>query len=140
MSKKDDIKAELTKLKIAFDDNATISDLEALLPADDAVLKEPDDVITAKNIIVGDPQVLRPTELPLVITPPEGQDWANPEQAAYAKVLNAAAYANKNWKDVKIVEIARLVEIGNNPEQYYVYTGIAKEEAANLTYKNKLLE
>lgn len=140
MSKKEDLKTELTKLNIPFDPSATNTELEALLPADNAVLKEPEDVISASNLIVGDPQVLRPTELPLVIKPPVGQDWLNTEQAEYAKILNAAAYANKNWAKVKDVEIARLVEIGTDPEKYYVYTGTAKGEGPFLTYKNKLLE
>lgn len=137
MSKKDDLQAELTKLDIAFDPSATNAELEALLPADDAVLKEPEDEL---QIEVGDPQVLRPTELPLVVKPAAGQNWLNPEQAEYAKILNAAAYANTNWPKMKDAEIARLVEIGKDPEKFYVYTGTAKGEAPSITYKNKLLE
>lgn len=140
MSKKNDLQTELTKLNIAFDPSATNAELEALIPADSAVLKEPEDVINTSNLVVGDPQILRPTELPLVIKPPVGQDWLNPEQAEYAKILNAAAYANKNWPKVKDVEIARLVEIGTDPEKFYGYTGTAKDEVPSLTYKNKLLE
>lgn len=93
--------------------------------------------ITADSLVVGDPLEFRPTELPLVIKPPEGKDWANREQAAYARVLNAAAYSNKLWSKnqmshdgkelpnsaIKDVEVARLIEIGNNPDAYYKYTG-----------------
>lgn len=140
MSKKLDLQTELTKLGIEFDPTATNAELEALLPSDNAVLKEPEDVISADTLVIQDPQLYKPTELPLVIKPPVGQDWLNPEQAQYAKTLNAAAYANKNWKSVKNTEIARLVEIGKDPEKFYLYTGIAKDENATLTITNKLLD
>lgn len=121
MSKKEDLKAELTKLGIAFDDAAKNADLEALLPAGDAVLNEPEDAL---DIEVDDPQDVRPQELPLLIKPANGGSWANNEQSEYAKILNAAAYANPtNWAVVKDVEIARLKEIGTNPDAYYKYTG-----------------
>ena len=153
MSKKEDIKAELTKLGIAFDETATTAELESLLPADDAVLKEPEDVISVGNLQIGDPTALRPTELPLVVKPPVGMDWLNDEQVRYAQTLNAAAYSNKMWavpqkdsngKDIpnssiRDVELARLVEIGTNPDRYYFYTGEAKGEVPAFAIKNKLL-
>lgn len=171
MAKKNDLKAELTKLGIAFDENAKVADLEALLPAADAVLSETPaptvveevanntalkemhgtnqpsgkiDVPTADShddIEVGDPQVLRPSELPLVIKPANGGDWKNDEQAAYAATLNAAAYSfPKRWVEVKDVEIARLKEIGTNPDAYYKYTGTQKGETGIVSYKNKLID
>lgn len=93
--------------------------------------------ITVDNLVIADPQVARPTELPLIVKPPEGQSWKNPQQEAYAKVLNAAAYSIPNWSvnqishegkvlpnsSIRDVELARLVEIGNNPDRYYTYTG-----------------
>ena len=111
MAKKDDLKAELTKLGIAFDENATNKELEALLPAGDPILEQPEDLTEAHavdgglpsakpkapkadshdEIEVGDPQLLRPTELPLVIKPANGGEWKNEEQALYAATLNAAA-------------------------------------------------
>lgn len=145
MAKKDDLKAELTRLGITFDDTMTNVQLEALLPADNVVSKEPEDApvapeVPANGIVVSDPQVLRPVELPLVIKPIEGQSWKNTEQEAYAKVLNAAAYARPaQWAIVKDAEIARLVEIGTNPDKYYTYTGTMKGDAGNFTIKNNLL-
>lgn len=96
--------------------------------------------ITLDSIIVKDPQSLRPVDLPLVITPPEGKEWANTEQAEYAKILNAAAYRNPTkWAVKKEVEIARLIEIGSNPDAYYIYTGIQRGASGAVTYSNKLL-
>lgn len=110
--------------------------------------------ITVDNLVIGDPQAFKPTELPLVIKPPEGQDWLNDEQAKYAKVLNAAAYSNHAWtipqkndkgedipnSSIRDVELGRLVEIGKNPSKYYLYTGETKDENGKFSIKNKLLE
>lgn len=107
------------------------------------------------QIVVKDAEEFRPKELPLLITPPEGKDWLNPEQAAYAKVLNAAAYANHGWKKNQVdsesgkempnsapkdVELKRLAEIGTNPSKYYDYTGEPRGEKSNVEYKNKLVD
>lgn len=172
MTKKDDLKAELTKLGISFDEGASAKELEALLPADDAVLAEPEDASTEdeKNtafvastisnatnlpsgkvdapaadshddIEVGDPQLLRPAELPLVIKPANNGTWKNDEQASYAATLNAAAYSYpERWKEVKDVEIARLKEIGINPDRFYFYTGTQKGATGVVSYKNKLID
>lgn len=170
MAKKDDLKAELTKLGIAFDEDATAKELEDLLPADDAVLEEPEDASTAANtefvaktmpnatnlpsgkvgapaadshddIEVGDPQLLRPADLPLVVKPANGGTWKNDEQAAYATTLNAAAYSfPQRWAEVKDVEIARLKEIGTNPDRFYFYTGTQKGATGVVSYKNKLID
>lgn len=174
MAKKDDIKAELTKLGIAFDEGAKVADLKALLPAGDTVLNEADDAsievdtpVAQQNevlkalhgtnlpsaqpsapaadshddIEVGDPQLLRPSELPLVIKPANGGEWKNDEQAQYAATLNAAAYAfPQRWAEVKDVEIARLKEIGANPERFYIYTGTQKGATGTVSYKNKLID
>lgn len=172
MAKKDDIKTELTKLGISFDENASAKDLEALLPAGDEVLAEPEDssteevaniaystakIVQADNlpsgkvdapaadshddIEVGDPQLLRPAELPLVIKPANGGTWKNDEQAQYAATLNAAAYAfPQRWAEVKDVEIARLKEIGTNPDRFYFYTGTQKGALGSVSYKNKLID
>lgn len=173
MAKKDDLKAELTRLGISFDEDATAKELEALLPSDDVVLVEPDDASTNEptvaeqnnalkvlhgtnlpsgkvdapaadshdEIEVGDPQLLRPADLPLVIKPAGGGSWKNDEQAAYAATLNAAAYSfPQRWAEVKDVEVARLKEIGTNPDRYYFYTGTQKGATGVVSYKNKLLD
>ncbi len=87
------------------------------------------------NIIVGDPEVLRPVELPLVVKLEDGQDWANEAQAEYAKTLNGYAYKNPTkWAKKKDELIARLTEIGEDPSKLNLYKGIEE----NLTYGNKL--
>lgn len=161
MAKKNDLKAELTKLGIAFDEGATNKELEALLPAGDPILNEPEDLNEAHvvdgglpsakpaapatdsddEIEVGDPQLLRPSELPLVIKPANGGEWKNEEQALYAATLNASAYSfPERWKEVKDIEIARLKEIGTNPDRYYHYTGTQKGATSTVSYKNKLID
>jgi len=88
------------------------------------------------GIIVRDPQVLRPTELKLVVEP-EGGEWVNPEQAEFAKTLNAYAYKNpKKWEIKKGVLLKQLVEIGNDPSKIELIRGVR----GNISYKNKLME
>ncbi len=118
MSKTDDIKAELTKLGIAFEEDATLKDLRALLPEDSADASDESD---EDGIIVKDPQVLRPVSLPLVVTLPES---ATDEQKEYVKTLNAYAYSNpEKWSIKKDVLIARLKEIGKDPSKLSLYRG-----------------
>lgn len=137
MSVKDDVKAELTKLGIAFDEDATTPELKALLPKGDSAGDE-------DEIIVKDPQVLRPVELPLVITLPES---ANDAQREYAKTLNAYAYTNpEKWavkKDDFTNEkgqvtkglISKLKELGKDPSKLSLYIGGGD---GNLTIGSKL--
>lgn len=75
------------------------------------------------DIEVKDPEILKPKNLPLVITPREGS-WKNDKQAEYAKVLNAYAYANPTkWKKKQAVLLARLREIGEDPSALRKYQG-----------------
>lgn len=156
MSVKTDIQAELTKLGIAFDEDATTAELRALLPKGDVVANEPDDETNADGFVVNDPLVYKPQDLPLVVTLPAGKEWANPEQAEYAKILNAAAYCfPDNWNKLqtdpqtgadipnsapKHVELKRLAEIGKNPSKFYVYTGTDPLSQGVLKIKNTLIE
>lgn len=74
------------------------------------------------DIEVGDPQELRPRDLPLVIKPAKGQEWLNDTQARYAGYLNAYAYRNPaKWAAKKAVLLSRLQEIGKNPEAIQKY-------------------
>lgn len=139
MSVKDDVKAELNKLGIAFDEDATTAELKALLPDNDSAKSEEDE------IIVKDPMVLRPVELPLVITLPES---ANDAQREYAKTLNAYAYINpEKWavkkddvvdatgKVVALGLINKLKGLGKDPSKLSLYTGGGD---GNLTIGSKL--
>ena len=66
------------------------------------------------EIIVKDPQDLRPVALPLVITLPAD---ASKAQIEFAKILNAYAYQNPTkWAIKKGKLIAQLKELKNAPD------------------------
>ena len=66
------------------------------------------------EIIVKDPQVLRPKELPLVVELPDG---ASKAQIAYAKTLNSYAYQNPTkWEQKKDRMIQKLKDLKNAPD------------------------
>jgi len=89
------------------------------------------------DIIVSDPQVLRPVDLPLVIKLPEGQSWKNEAQEKYVQVLNGYAYKNPTkWESKKDVLIKQLKELGDNPSKLNFYMGIDEK----LSYGNKLIK
>lgn len=104
---------------------------------------------TSNGIEVGNPQELRPTELPLVIKPTSGK-WENDAQAEFAAVLNGYAYKNPaKWaikKDdttvtfangtTKVVPglISQLAALGKNPSLIMKLRG---GENDNLSYKDK---
>lgn len=138
---KDEIKDALTEAGIEFDPTASKSELEALLP-EGAPAKG--DTETIGDIEVGDPQLLRPVELPLVIKPANGGDWKNAEQAEYATYLNAYAYKNpKKWNEKrkdrtvegKIIKglITKLAEIGEDPSKLALY----RSNDGKISFKNK---
>lgn len=88
------------------------------------------------QIIVGDPQELRPVELPLVVKPESGE-WANEAQAEFARTLNAYAYKNAaKWAEKKKTLVAQLEELGKTPSKIVLYRG----NESRLTYKNKTIE
>jgi hypothetical protein len=92
-----------------------------------------------QDIVITDPEVFRPKELPLVIQLPAD---ASKAQVEFAKVLNAYAYKNPTkWREKKedkmvngkVVKglISQLRDMKNAPDP------IVND---NLTFKNKLLE
>lgn len=90
----------------------------------------------SEKIIVADPQVLRPRELPLVVKTASGK-WANEAQARFAANLNAYAYKNpEKWAEKKDVLIAQLEELATKPNKIVFYEGAQ----GNLSYKNKLIQ
>lgn len=142
MNKKEIIE-KLTELNIAHDPSAKVADLKALLPKVDSDSQTPSKGETDENgFIVGDPVLLRPVELPLVVKLPEGESWANPQQEEYSKTLNAYAYKNaKKWAKKKGVLLARLKELAENPEKLQVFKGEPDlEDSGKVSYKNKLIE
>ena|SRR5689334_8522705 len=69
---------------------------------------------TSDEIVVKDPQDLRPQSLPLVITLPKS---ASKAQIEYAKVLNGYAYKNPaKWAIKKKVLLAKLEALKNAPD------------------------
>ena len=85
---------------------------------------------------VKDPQVLRPEELPLVITP-ENKKWDNEAQVEYSGYLNAYAYKNpEKWALKKTTLLKRLEEIGKDPKAIVKYRG----NRGSLSFKNKLMQ
>lgn len=67
-----------------------------------------------QDIEVGDPQLLRPTELPLVVKLPEG---ASKAQIEYAKKLNSYAYQNPTkWAKKKDKLIENLKALKDAPD------------------------
>jgi hypothetical protein len=66
------------------------------------------------EIIVKDPQDIRPVSLPLVVTLPES---ASKAQVAYTKILNAYAYKNPvKWLTKKEALIAHLKDLKTAPD------------------------
>lgn len=90
------------------------------------------------DIEVGDPQVLRPRELPLVVKPADGAEWQNDAQERFAGFLNAYAYKNpEKWEKKKEALVDQLKELGKNPGLLSVLTG---GEEQNLNYKNHITQ
>lgn len=88
-----------------------------------------------EGITVKDPEILRPVELPLVITPP-ASGWKNDAQARYAQTLNGYAYKNpRKWKKKKATLIKRLIEIGKDPDAITLYEG----NEGNLSFTNRII-
>lgn len=143
MSTKAEIIEKLTTAGITHDASATKADLEALLPEDQNV---GDGSETIGDIVVGNPQLLRPVELPLVVKPKGDIDpadplggWKNKAQARFAATVNAYAYKNPAKFELKKLDrtdtdgqgrtrvikglISILAEIGKNPAAIQKYEG-----------------
>ena len=88
-----------------------------------------DTFIDSDEIIVNDPEILRPKVLPLVIELPE---TASKAQIEFAKVLNGYAYKNPTkWNIKKTKLIAQLKALKNAPDP--------KEQlGGKLSYSSKL--
>jgi hypothetical protein len=73
-----------------------------------------------QDFIVEDPQLLRPVELPLVVKPLNGKEWATKAQAEFARTLNGYAYKNpEKWavkKDALLKELKALELVKDRPE------------------------
>lgn len=100
------------------------------IPTVETVDETVDTVEVSDEIIVRDPEVLRPRELPLVVVLPEG---ASKAQIEFAKVLNGYAYKNpKKWAIKKAKLIAQLKALKNAPDPIEL-------ESGTLKFNNKLI-
>ncbi len=149
---KEDVIKKLTDAGIAHDPSDTKANLQALLPSEAVEAPAADTSGEFGDIEVSDPMILRPVDLPLVVKPANGGEWANEAQAEYAKMLNAYAYKNpekwnNNRRDLagneipnsakKFVLIKNLQELATNPGKLAILKG---SENPALTYKNKLIQ
>jgi len=88
---------------------------------------------------VSDPSIVRPKELPLIITPNSGK-WANSAQAEFAQTLNGYAYKNpEKWELKKDALLKQLSELGKNPSALNVITGNGAT-SGKLKYGNQLIQ
>ena len=92
--------------------------------------------VVTSDFTVQDPTVMRPKELPLVITPNSGS-WKNENQAKYAQTLNAYAYKNpEKWATKKGKLLAQLAEVGENASAYFKYAS----HDSRVNFVNKLIQ
>ena len=91
---------------------------------------------TIGGMKIGKPKEIVPDSLPLILpTPKDG--WKNDNQAEYARYINGYAYKNPTkWETKKEVLIARLIEIGKNPEALFKYRG----HDTKLSFGNQMIE
>lgn len=99
---------------------------------------------------VAEPQIIKPKDLPLVVTPAKGKEWANDEQAEFAQTLNGYAYKNpEKWatkKDDVVVDgktipglLSQLAELEKNPSLINKIRG-GKQDNKRVEFKNHLIE
>lgn len=89
---------------------------------------------------VSAPQIIKPQDLPLVVKPGAGKEWANAEQAEYAKTLNGYAYKNPaKWDAKKGKLLKNLTRLATDPSYINFLRG-SVDENTRLTYSNKLME
>jgi hypothetical protein len=89
---------------------------------------------------VAEPLIIKPQDLPLVVKPSAGKQWANEAQAEYAKTLNGYAYKNPaKWEAKKGKLLKNLTRLATEPSYINFLRG-AEEANKSLTYGNKLME
>lgn len=106
------------------------SKIEEKVLAESTDVEVVDTVIDSDEILVNDPEILRPRELPLVVVLPES---ASKAQIEFAKVLNGYAYKNPTkWNIKKTKLIAQLRALKNAPDPVELGNG-------KLSYSSKLI-
>ena len=133
-------------MPIKKDIEAKLDAVQAEVIDVDTTVPETPSEVTVGDMIVSDPDIMRPRVLPLIVKPKDGK-WKNKQQEEYAKIVNAYAYKNpEKWKMVvatdgkfanmskKDILLARLAEIGANPRMFNVYS----PQGDGAKYTNKL--
>ena len=101
---------------------------------------EPMPAVPEYDFDVDEPLIIKPQDLPLVVKPSAGKEWANREQAEYAMTLNGYAYKNpKKWQKKKAKLLSNLKRLGTDPE-YINFVRGGEDVNTRLTYSNKLVE
>lgn len=119
----------------------TAVETPAVIPAQDPieVVVAPAPAAPEYDFEVNEPLIIKPQDLPLVLTPGAGKEWANEEQAEYAKTLNGYAYKNpKKWASKKGKLLKSLTRLATDPSHINFLRG-AEDENTRLTYSNKLV-
>lgn len=107
MATKDEIMAMLDEAGIEYDPSSKKAELEELLPEKEEVKEE-------SEIVMKDPEDLRPKELPLIVELPKDASMA---QVEYAKVINSYAYQNPDkFRMKKDMMLKKLEELKNAPD------------------------
>lgn len=92
------------------------------------------------DFTVSEPLIIKPQDMPLVVTPAKGKEWANEAQAEFAKTVNAYAYKNPTkWEGKKAGLLKQLKALETNPGLMNVIRG-SVDENTRLTYSNKLMQ
>jgi len=98
------------------------------------------ELVSEFDFEVAEPHIVKPQDLPLVVKPAAGKEWANDEQAEYARTVNGYAYKNpKKWGKKKAKLLNNLKRLANEPELINVFRG-ADEQIEGFKYSNKLIE
>lgn len=105
-----------------------------------AVTPEATPVVPEYDFEVDEPLIIKPQDLPLVVKPSAGKEWANEAQAEYARTLNGYAYKNpKKWAAKKGKLLKALTRLATEPSYINFLRG-AEDENTKLTYSNKLVQ
>jgi hypothetical protein len=89
------------------------------------------------GIRVGNPEIMRPKTLPLVVLPPKGDAWANEAQEVFAGILNGYAYRNtEKWEAKKDALLKQLLDLEKNPGKLAIYMGTAAD-GGKVKYSDK---
>lgn len=119
---------------------ATATPVAPIVAPEEVVVPVEVPVVPEHDFDIADPLIMKPQDLPLVVKPTAGKDWANAEQAEYARTVNGYAYKNpKKWAKKKAKLLANLQRLATDPDYINFLRG-AEEAEKSLKFSNKLIE